>query len=77
MPQPRERVQYRDQRTLQRGNEQWTVRESDARMVPGAQNTSCLICESSDVVRRLWKFPTDWRNLSDEDLWRLVNRISP
>lgn len=72
-PTPR-RVQSTDQRTLQHGSQQWTVRESDARAVPGARNTSCLICESSDVVRRLWTYPTDWRTLSDEELWRLVNQ---
>jgi hypothetical protein len=68
------KVESTNQRTLQHGNQQWTVRESDARAVPGARHTSCLICESSDVVRRLWKFPTDWRSLSDDELWKLVNQ---
>jgi len=61
-----------DERTLQRGNDEWTVREVDARRVPGAPYASCLICETSDIVRRLWRYPKDWRSLSDDDLWALV-----
>jgi hypothetical protein len=59
-------------RTLQRENEQWTVREADARRVPGARAAFCLICESSEVVRRLWTYPEDWQDLSDDDLWQLL-----
>lgn len=62
----------RDERTLQHGNDQWTVREVDAHRTPGAPTTSCLICESSDVVRRLWRYPENWRSLPDDELWRLV-----
>ena len=62
----------RDERTLQRGNDEWTVREVDAPRIPGAPTTSCLICESSDVVRRLWRYPQNWRSLTDDELWRLV-----
>jgi len=62
-----------DERLLQHGNDQWTVREVDAHQTPGAPSQSCLICESSDVIRRLWRYPQNWRSLSDDELWRLVD----
>ena len=62
----------RNERIFQHGDEQWTVREVDARRVPGALHASCLICESSDVVRRLWRYPRNWRSLADDELWDLL-----
>jgi hypothetical protein len=62
----------RNERTLQRGNEQWTVREVDALRIPGALSASCLICETPEIVRRLWRYPTNWRSLTDDELWQLV-----
>jgi hypothetical protein len=61
-----------DERTLQHGNDEWTVREVDAHRIPGALMPSCLICETSDVVRRLWRYPKNWRSLTDDELWRLI-----
>jgi hypothetical protein len=62
-----------ERRTIHHGNEQWTVREADARKVPGAKNSTCLICESVDVIRRVWQYPSDWQSLSDDELWQLLD----
>jgi len=67
----------RNQRTIQHDDEYWTVREVDARGVPGAVSASCLIGESSNVVRRLWRYPTDWGSLTDDELWSLLERGRP
>lgn len=56
------------ERLVERGERQWTLREMDARTVPGARAATCLICESTDVIRRLWRYPRDWRSLKDDDL---------
>src|SRR4051794_35182356 len=48
----------------------WDVREADARDVPGARGPRCLIFESPEVVRRVWVFPANWRELDDDALWR-------
>ena len=56
------------ERLVERGDRRWTLREMDARGVPGARATTCLICESTDVFRRFWRYPRDWRSLDDEDL---------
>ncbi len=56
------------ERLVERGERQWTLREMDAREVPGARAATCLICESTDVIRRFWRYPRDWRSLEDEDL---------
>jgi hypothetical protein len=62
-------------RDLERGNERWTVREVDARRVPGARADRCLICESGEVVRRLWEYPKNWTELDDEALWKLCDEL--
>jgi hypothetical protein len=59
------------ERVVQRGLDQWRVHEMDARAVPGARASTCLICESIEVIRRLWTFPSDWRVLDDDALWEL------
>lgn len=61
-------------RVVQRGSERWVVREIDAHKVPGARGPRCLICESGDVIRRLWKYPSDWESLDDISLWALCER---
>jgi hypothetical protein len=58
-------------RLIQRGSAQWSLREVDAHSVPGARAPKCLICESTDVIRRLWAYPADWKSLSDDALWTL------
>jgi hypothetical protein len=62
---------HSSERLLQRGGRQWTVREVNARGVPGARRDTCLICESAEVIRRIWDFPSDWRVVDDEALWKL------
>ena len=57
-----------DERLVERGDRHWTLREMDARGVPGARAARCLICESTEVVRRLWNYPSDWRKLDDVEL---------
>ena len=59
---------------MQRGTTHWSLREVDARKVPGAPRPQCLICESGDVIRRLWKYPSDWESLDDDALWALCER---
>ena len=59
------------ERLVERGDRHWTVREMDARGVPGARAPTCLICESTEVIRRLWDYPNDWRKLDDAALVRL------
>jgi hypothetical protein len=59
------------ERVVQRGTNQWRVREMDARAVPGARASTCLICESIEVIRRLWDYPAGWRELSNDELWTL------
>lgn len=61
------------ERLLERGERQWTVREMDARDVPGARAPRCLICESTDVIRRLWDYPSDWRDRDDAELAKLCD----
>lgn len=52
---------------------EWHVHEANAGHVPGSRSDRCLIFDSEGVVRRLWDYPDAWRELSDEDLWRLVD----
>jgi hypothetical protein len=49
----------------------WEVREVVGTDVPGARGPSCLVFESAVVIRRVWTFPDDWRQMSTEDLARL------
>ena len=52
----------------------WTVREVDGRTVPGARGPKCLVFDCQTVVRRVWNFPSNWRELPPEQLialsWR-------
>jgi hypothetical protein len=54
----------------------WSVREIDARGVPGARGETCLIFEWPEAVRRVWTFPRNWWELDDEALW-LVRERAP
>ena len=62
-------------RDIEHGSVRWTVREVDARRVPGARADRCLICDSGEVVRRLWKYPENWTELDDEALWELCDQL--
>ena len=46
----------------------WRVLERDARGDPGAPGPRCLIFACADVVRRVWRYPPEWRDLSAEAL---------
>jgi hypothetical protein len=62
------------ERRVARGPRRWIVREVDAQTVPGAAAPRCLICESDDVVRRIWRYPENWRSLTDDELLRICDR---
>jgi hypothetical protein len=38
----------------------WTVRELDARALPGARGARCLVFENEVLVRRVWDYPAAW-----------------
>jgi hypothetical protein len=65
-----------DERIIVRGEREWRIREKNTGTVPGARAACCLICESDDVVRRIWNYPANWRELSDDELLRLCERSS-
>jgi hypothetical protein len=71
---PTVEVPENENRTVQRGSARWTLREVDAQRVPGARAPRCLICESADVIRRLWIYPSDWSDLDDQSLLELCER---
>jgi hypothetical protein len=52
---------------------QWHVHEANAAHVPGARRDRCLIFDSDGIVRRVWTYPADWMNLTDDALWALVD----
>jgi hypothetical protein len=52
----------------------WHVREVSCKDTPGARASHCLLCESENVVRRIWEYPPDWHLLSDDDLQRLCEQ---
>jgi hypothetical protein len=66
--------QHALERIVERGANRWTVREMNTDGVPGASAPRCLICESDDVVRRIWRYPENWIALSDDDLIRICDR---
>jgi hypothetical protein len=47
---------------------EWSVVEVDAGEVPGAQGARCLIFTRVDCIRRVWRYPLDWRTLDAEQL---------
>ena len=49
----------------------WRVYERDARGDPGAHGHRCLIFSSGDVLRRVWHYPENWRELSSVELTAL------
>ena len=50
----------------------WWVREMDASRVPGARAPRCLVFDSDVAVRRVWRYPADWRALTDATLRALA-----
>ena len=49
----------------------WRVTERDAANDPGARGTHCLIFACEEAVRRVWDYPSTWRDLSPEALAEL------
>ena len=41
----------------------WTVTEHNAQDVPGKRGARCLIFVSSEAARRVWAYPSGWRDL--------------
>ena len=70
------RVEHDDPRVLVEPGTglRWQVREVDARCVPAARGDRCLIFDAESVVRRLWDYPADWRQMPAEELLRLAAR---
>ena len=50
----------------------WRVWVADPRRVPGAPGATCLLFDTGDCVRRVWKVPDDWSRMSPEALLRLA-----
>ncbi|MEP6729722.1 MAG: hypothetical protein ABJE10_03745 [bacterium] len=46
----------------------WQVTEHDTSVTPGARGSRCLIFDSSDMIRRVWDYPAQWRMLSVDAL---------
>jgi hypothetical protein len=63
-----------DERIIRRGAHEWRIREMNAGGIPGALGSRCLICESDDIVRRIWTYPDNWRDLPDDELLRVCER---
>ncbi|MBA3671904.1 MAG: hypothetical protein H0W68_07765 [Gemmatimonadaceae bacterium] len=49
---------------------EWTVREI-ATPQPWARSERCLVLNSRECVRRVWRYPASWRALNAEELLRL------
>jgi hypothetical protein len=45
--------------------------------VPGSRGALYLVFESSEKVRRFWIFPSNWRELDNDALWRFGELFSP
>lgn len=46
----------------------WSVREVAVGAVPWAHGSRCLLFQPESAIRRVWRFPSDWRGLPDLDL---------
>ena len=60
--------------TDDRTGAQWIVDEREAMNQPGARGEHYLCFDSTDTRRRVWRYPSDWRNLGDDDLLQLGER---
>lgn len=61
-------------RWVMRDGERTLVSECDARGVPGAAGTRCLICETDVAMRRIWSYPADWHRLEDARVLALFDQ---
>ena len=46
----------------------WRVYEAEGAKVPGSRGARCLCFDSAWVIRRVWNFPDNWRQLVAMDL---------
>jgi hypothetical protein len=46
----------------------WRVTEVSGQQVPGARGEACLVFESDTAIRRVWHYPSSWRDLPGADL---------
>lgn len=51
-------LRYRDEAFVE-----WSVVEVEATGVPGARGPRCLLFSRQDCIRRVWDYPTNWRQL--------------
>ena len=49
----------------------WSVRERSCHAEPEARADRCLVFDSAIASRRVWRYPHDWRTLSDAELEEL------
>ena len=49
----------------------WIVYEIPGATVPGARGDTCLVFDGGTTLRRVWKFPRNWRELSATELFEL------
>jgi hypothetical protein len=49
----------------------WRVTEVNGHDVPGARGEACLVFESDAAIRRVWDYPSSWRELPAPDLIRV------
>ena len=52
----------------------WLVEERDAQRQPGARAEHYLCFDSADTRRRVWRYPSDWKELGDVELLALSER---
>lgn len=50
----------------------WRVWQADTSHLPGARAVTCLIFDTGDLVRRVWRVPDDWAQLPPTALLTLA-----
>jgi hypothetical protein len=55
---------------VDRAGVEWTVREVETPQ-SWARGARCLVLNSRECVRRVWRYPLNWRSLDADDLLRL------
>jgi hypothetical protein len=55
---------------VDRGGVEWAVREVVTPQ-PWARGDRCLVLNSRECVRRIWRYPADWRRLDADALLKL------
>jgi hypothetical protein len=46
----------------------WRVDEVSGDVVPAARGPACLVFHSDAAIRRVWRYPANWRQLTDDEL---------